>query len=311
MTCRIALVGFGTIARDLHFQSIQSSRHFALSAAVGRSGSVGSVERYDSLAQLLADRPDISCVSISGPTPLRSECARHAVEANRHVMLDGPPGTTLGQIDSVASVAAARRVTLFTTWHARHMPAVERTRTWLLGQEIRKLDIRWKENVRHMRPGEDLIWEPGGLGVFEAGLDALAILTAIAPSAFHLIRAELEFPENRAMPVAAQLAFRDDRGAEASACFDWRTSGPPERDIHIETASGYALLSQAGARLSINGAETCDGDETHVHAAYRKTYARFARLISTNESGVDCSPMCLVADAFTLGRRDIGAPFHW
>ena len=311
MAYKIALVGIGKIARDQHVPSIAGSLDFELAATASRHGSVDGVEGFRDLASLLAARPDIPCVSLCTPPHVRYEDARQALLAGRHVMLEKPPGATLSEVHELEALAAERKVSLFATWHSRRAAAVETTRKWLLGQEIRRLDIRWKEDVRHWHPGQDWVWEAGGLGVFDPGINALSIMTAIFPRPVHLTHAEIRFPANRDTPIAARLGFHDSGGADVSACFDWLKSGPPEWDIHIETASGYALLSQGGARLSIDGAEANAAGGPELHGEYPQLYGRFAELVATRDSDVDLSPMRHVADAFMLGKRTVAPDFHW
>ena len=97
--------------------------------------------------------------------------------------------------------------------------------------------------------GQAWIWEPGGLGVFDPGINALSILTRILPRPFFLTRAELSFPRNRAAPIAADLAFSDETGLPIRAEFDWRQTGPQTWDIRIETDAGRLTLGAGGRRL--------------------------------------------------------------
>ncbi|MDF0599205.1 Gfo/Idh/MocA family oxidoreductase [Psychromarinibacter sp. C21-152] len=311
MSKKIALVGIGKIARDQHIPSLAASAAFELAATASRHGTVEGIDAYPDLASLLAERPDIPCISLCTPPHVRYDDARRALEAGRHVMLEKPPGATLSEVHDLAALAEAKGLTLFATWHSRHAPAVSAARDWLANQTIRRLEIRWKEDVRHWHPGQDWIWEPGGLGVFDPGINALSILTAIYPHPLHLTRADLRFPENRDTPVAADLTFADGRGTDLRAAFDWLKEGSPEWDMHIDTDAGYALLSEGGARLSINGVETSAHAGPELEGEYPALYARFADLLAAGASDVDLSPMRHVADAFTLGRRTTGAAFNW
>src|SRR5690606_20453802 len=148
--------------------------------------------------------------------------------------------------------------------------------------------------------------EPGGLGVFDPGINALSILTAIYPRPLHLASAELSFPENRFTPIAASLRFADPEGAEVTAEFDWRQEGPQSWDIEADTPTGHMKLSAGGAVLAIDGKTV----EQAPDREYAGIYRRFAELIRTGRSDVDLSPMVHVADAFTLGRRVTVEPFE-
>lgn len=311
MTHRIALVGIGKIARDQHVPTLAASPDFELAATASRNGRVEGVESHASLADLLAARPDISCVSLCTPPHVRYADARAALLAGRHLMIEKPPGATLSEVHDLMDLAAAQNVTFYATWHSRHAASVASARAWLADKTIRALHISWKEDVRHWHPGQDWIWQPGGLGVFDPGINALSVLTEIYPRALHLTAADLRFPENRDTPVAADLTFHDPGGAAVTAEFDWLKTGAPEWDIRIETDTGNAVLSEGGARLSIDGAEAGPVDSPELQGEYPVLYARFAELLAAGQSEVDLSPMRHVADAFTLGRRSNAPPFDW
>lgn len=303
----LALVGIGKIARDQHIPAIAGNDAFTLAATASRNAEVGGVTAYRSLAELLDAEPAITCVSLATPPQVRYTDARLALEAGRNVMLEKPPGATLSEVHDLVRLAKAGGLTLYATWHSRHAAAVGAARDWLATRHLRKLHIEWKEDVRHWHPGQEWIWEAGGLGVFDPGINALSVMTAILPFPVHLAEAELFFPANRETPVAAELSFAAQDGAEITAAFDWLEQGPPKWNIEIETDDGTALLSEGGARFAVDGTERAAGDDQE----YPALYARFAELLAARESEVDLSPMTHVADAFTLGRRVTVDPFDW
>jgi len=159
--------------------------------------------------------------------------------------------------------------------------------------------VLWKEDVRRWHPGQDWIWQPGGLGVFDPGINALSIITRILPHAFFLKSAELFVPANRQNPIAANLDFSDALGTPIRAEFDWRF-GPQELwQIEVTTRDGLLHLAQGGKFLKIDGEVKDIGAERE----YPSLYDRFFELISTGSSDVDVSPLQHVADAMLLGKR--------
>ncbi|PRX37827.1 D-galactose 1-dehydrogenase/L-arabinose 1-dehydrogenase [Meinhardsimonia xiamenensis] len=307
MTMDLALVGIGKIARDQHIPALSRSPDFRLAAVASRNAELGGVASFRSLAELLEARPDIPAVSLATPPQVRFDDARRAILAGRHVMLEKPPGKTLSEVEELARLARARGVTLFATWHSRHAAAVGPARDWLAGREIRAVDIAWLEDVRQWHPGQEWIWQPGGLGVFDPGINALSVLSAILPDPVHLAEAELEFPENRATPIAARLVFSHPAGIPVTARFDWREAGPPRWQIVIDTDQGRAVLDRGGAVLRLGPRVLAEGPDSE----YPALYARFAALIARSESEVDLSPMRHVADAFLIGRHVATARFDW
>lgn len=303
----IALVGVGKIAHDQHVPSIAGNPDFELAATVSRHGSVEGVEAYTDLSEMLAKRPDIEAVALCMPPQARYRYAAEALAARRHVLLEKPPGATLSEVHDLERLAARTGCSLFATWHSRFAVSVPAAKAWLANRKVTRLAITWKEDVRRWHPGQEWIWEPGGLGVFDPGINALSILTAIYPGPLHLASADLSFPENRGTPIAASLRFADPEGAEVTAEFDWRQEGPQTWDIEVETGTGRLKLSRGGAELAIDGRTV----EQAADREYAGIYRRFAELIRTGRSDVDLSPMIHVADAFTLGRRIVVEPFEF
>lgn len=309
MTLKIALVGIGKIARDQHIPSIAATEGMALAATASRnpSATIQGVTGYTSLLELLAAEPDVTAVSLATPPQARFADAAAALAAGKHVMLEKPPGATLSEVHALEALATRQGVTLFATWHSREAAAVDAARDWLATRTPTRVRIEWKENVRQWHPGQDWIWEAGGLGVFDPGINALSVMTAILPAPVHLARADLHFPENRETPVSAELVFHDAGGAQVTASLDWLEPGAPKWNIELATTDGNALISKGGACFAPEGGESVKGGDRE----YARLYARFAELVARGESEVDLAPMRHVADAFTLGRRVVAPAFDW
>lgn len=302
---KVALIGIGKIAIDQHVPAIANSPDWELAATVSRSGRVDGIEAYSDFEVMLNARPDIRVVSLCMPPVPRFAYAEAALKAGRHVMLEKPPGATLAEVHTLKAMAADRGLTLYTTWHSRMALAVAPAKIWLADKIITRLHITWREDVRKWHPGQDWVFEPGGMGVFDPGINALSILTHILPEPVHLKAATLEFPANRQTPIAAQLTF----SGNVSADFDWRQTGPQTWDIEVETTAGSMALRMGGNRLEVNGTEVAG--ENSIMGEYPALYARMAELVAAGQSEVDLAPMVHVADALTLGARKIVAAFDF
>ena len=302
---KVALVGIGKIALDQHVPAIAASPDWELAATVSRKGQVEGVEAFTDFATFLAARPDVSVVSLCLPPVPRFDYAEAALKAGRHVMLEKPPGATLAEVHELQALAAARGLALYATWHSRMAHAVAPAKAWLADKSVRTAHITWREDVRKWHPGQDWVFEPGGMGVFDPGINALSILTEILPFAVHLTGAELEFPENRLTPIAAKLTFSH----QVTADFDWRQEGPQTWDIAVSTDQGELALRMGGNVLEIDGKAA--GGENSIMGEYPSLYARMAELVRNGQSDVDLAPMVHVADALTLGRRKTTTAFHF
>ncbi len=307
MTLRLALIGIGKIARDQHLPAIAASADFTLVAAVSRHASVEGVPNFADIAALIASGLAIDAVSIATPPVGRHLIAAAALAAGWHIMLEKPPGATLGEVAALQALAGSAGRVLFASWHSRHAAAVAPARAWLAGKRIRSAHIDWREDIRHWHPGQDWILAPGGLGVFDPGINALSIVTAILPGRLRLDRASLAYPANRGAPIAATLGLVHDETAPVSAEFDFRQTGRQCWQISIDTDAGTLALEDGGAGWTLDGAP----QPATAGSEYAGVYRRFAAVIAAGASDCDVTPLQLVADAFLLGERETLAAFDW
>ncbi len=308
---KLAIIGYGKIAKDQHIPAIQGSGAFELTAVTsGHAETIPGVDKvFATDLRMYADAPEIDCVAICGAPGQRFDIARRALLAGKHVLLEKPPAATLGEARALAALAQDKGLTLFATWHARQNPAVVEAGRRLQGQQVRQLTVTWKEDVRKWHPGQEWVWGAGGFGVFDPGINALSIVTAILPSALFVRSAKLSIPADRQSPIAVELGFGSEPpGDSLTAVFDWRQTGPQTWNIEVQTRAGSKLLlTDGGARLQIDGREV----QTAPPKEYPDLYARFAELLDQGESDVDLRPFELVADAFLCGERQQVEPFSF
>ncbi|SHJ00871.1 D-galactose 1-dehydrogenase [Roseomonas rosea] len=304
--CRIAIIGLGKVARDRHVDAISRAPGARLAATADPQASLPGIPAFPSLEALLASGTGFDAVALCTPPAIRTRLAAAALAAGKHVLLEKPPGATVAEVTALTHLAHRQHRTLYATWHSRHAPAVEPARARLATRRIRAIRIDWKEDVRHWHPGQDWIWEPGGFGVFDPGINALSILTRILPRPVFVTDAELLLPANRATPIAAHLRFTDTEGLDGRAAFDWRPTGPEDWTIRIETDEGPLAIERGGRRLLEGGLLLLDQPK----AEYPAIYSRFTALAGQGASEVDLAPLALVADTFLLSRRHTVEAFH-
>ncbi|MGE0621106.1 MAG: Gfo/Idh/MocA family protein [Pseudomonadales bacterium] len=304
---RVALVGIGKIARDQHVPVLAAHPEMALVATVSRNAEIEGIPGFRSLAEAFETVPEIDAVVLCTPPRVHYHQAREALIAGRHVFLEKPPVASLAEMDALQRLAADSGLTLFASWHSRCAAAVEPARRWLQGREVKSVDILWKEDVRRWHPGQDWIFEPGGMGVFDPGVNALSIVTCILPRPFALTHAILEVPDNRAAPIAASLAFEDEAGVPIRAELDFRQADEEIWEIVVGTTSGSLVLVKGGAGIVVDGVE-----QALVPASeYQGLYDRFVELVHEGSSDADVTPLIHVADAFLLGERRAVPAFEW
>ena len=301
---KLGIVGVGKIVRDQHLPAVAKDGDYRLIAAASRHGKVDDIPNFPTIEAMLDAVPELEAVSLCMPPQYRYDAARTALIAKKHVFLEKPPGATVSEVEDLKRLAQANGVTLFASWHSRYAPAVEAAQTFLSSAKISSAAIVWKEDVRRWHPNQDWIWAPGGFGVFDPGINALSIATHILPAMF-ITSAVLDFPENRASPVAAHVNFRTSDGLPVTMELDWLQTGPQSWDILADTDKGKMVLSGGGTRLAVDGKVVHDEPE----AEYPQLYRRFAEIVRAGVSDVDLAPLQHVADAFMLGKRNVVEAF--
>ena len=301
---KIGLVGLGKIAVDQHIPSIRANSGLELIAGCSPHARPDGVAAYRDYAEMIAAHPEIEAVAICTPPQIRHAIAAEVITSGRHVFLEKPPAATLGEAEAIRRLAAARGVSLLASWHSRFAPAVEPARHWVRSRPIRSIRIVWKENVRQWHPGQAWIFEPGGMGVFDPGINALSILTRILPDQVIVKAADLHIPVNCGAPIQVEMDMVSEGGISIRAEYDFLQTGLQTWSLFVEAATGEKLtLSLGGAQLEIDGKAIPQARE----AEYPGLYAHFLDLVRNGKSDADFQPLRIVADAMLLGRR-IEAP---
>lgn len=303
---KIGLVGLGKIAVDQHIPAIRANPGFELVAGCSPHARPDGISAYHDMAGMLAAHPEIEALAICTPPQVRHRIAKEALATGRHVFLEKPPATTLGEAEALRAFAAECRVTLLASWHSRFAPAVGATREWIAERKLKNIQIVWKENVRQWHPGQAWIFAPGGMGVFDPGINALSILTAIVSDAVMVKQADLHIPVNCDSPIEVQMEMATEQGVPVRAEFDFLQENLQTWSIFAEAEDGGKLaLSMGGTILDIDGKRVMEERERE----YPGLYAHFHELISSGKSDADFAPLRIVADAFMLGKR-IAAPAY-
>ncbi len=298
-------MGIGKIARDQHLPAIAADPALALAAIVSGSGDHGlGVPAFADLAALAASGIAVDAVALCTPPAGRHTLVAQALQAGWHVLMEKPPGATVSELVPLPALAQAAGRSLYASWHSREAAGIAPARDWLTTRTIRSATVHWREDIRQWHPGQEWILGPGGLGVFDPGINALSILTAILPGTLAVAAARLIFPTGRDAPIAAAVGLA--LGAAPIAIdLEFRETADPRWQISVDTDAGVLELHDGGARLVIAGDEQALAGE----GEYPRVYRRFAELIGTATSDLDVRPLQLVADAFLIGSREEVEPF--
>jgi D-galactose 1-dehydrogenase len=308
---KIAVIGIGKIAQDQHLPVIDRSDAFELAACVSTRG-VGhrDLPVFRTPAELYRAMPEVGVVALCTPPAVRHRLAHEAMDAGKDVLLEKPPTPTLAEFEDLIDHGHATARVLFQTWHSRYNEAVDATRDILARDGVASLRIDWRESVRKWHPGQDWVWQPGGFGVCDPGINALSILTSILPFPVFVERARLAVPANRQTPVDVEISFRSSEtpSPKMSAGFNWLEESGEIWTIAVETASGRRLSLEKGGTVLVVDGETVVAKPSEE---YEAIYRHFAELLEARCSEMDGTPLRLVADAFFIGERRTAEPFDW
>lgn len=298
---KLGIVGVGKIVRDQHLPAIIKTDVFEVSATTSRNATLDDVDAYKDIETML-ESVELDAVALCMPPQYRYAAAELALSKGKHVLLEKPPGATVSEVDQLVALAQKNQVSLYATWHSRHAVAVERAKSILAERLLESVSLTWKEDVRKWHPGQEWIWQAGGLGVFDPGINGLSILTHCLHSPAFVTKADLSFPLNKAAPIAASIDFKTASGVVIKGEFDWRVSGAEAWSIDFNTKQGLLQVLDGGARLVLDGVEQIIPVHSE-HGEYESIYSGFASLINKAQIDVDLAPLKLVADAFLLASR--------
>ncbi len=305
MAFPITVVGIGKIARDQHLPAIAANPDFRLAAAVSRNDTVEGVPNFKTIDDFLAHGPE-GAVSLCTPPAVRTEAALKVIAAGRDLMIEKPPAATLSEIETIIAAAKTKGVSFFVTWHSRYAPAVPAAKAWMAARQIDSIAINWREDVRRWHPNQAWIWQPGGFGVLDPGINALSILTEILPGPIHVRKARFEVPANAFTPIGAEISMQGRGTIPIDVVLDWRQQGPQTWDIWVRAGAQTMALHQGGAVMEVDGVV----QPTGPGAEYPTMYRMFADMIRTRTSDTDIAPLRLCADACLTGSHVATEAFH-
>lgn len=307
--CDIALVGCGEIARQQHARVLLGGDGggFRLVATVDPRGTLPgfSGPHYPDLGAMLAAQPGVAAVSVAAPTGAHFPVARDALLAGRHVLLEKPPTTTLGELVALERIAAERNRVLVTSFHARHNAAVRRLREILAGRRPpEQVGIEWREDFERWHAGQTWPWRPGGFGVFDPGINALSVLCHVLPALdFRVERARFRVPAGAATPALVEMNLAWDGGGPVEVAFEWRKGGEDVWDISVRSADEAGrtetLLLRNLRTLLRDGEEVLSSTEDEEYAG---VYRDFRRAVESGASEVSQKELRIVEDATVVAE---------
>ena len=238
---RIGIVGVGKIVRDQHLPAL--AQESGLSPRRDRQPKRArsmACQSFTTIEEMLDAVKELDAVSLCMPPQFRYDAARHGTRG-RQARLPGEAAGRHGQRGRGPEGAGRGQGRLAVCQLAFALCAGGRGRASLSRRPTHpdRSPSTGRKTCAAGIPSQDWIWQAGGFGVFDPGINALSIATHILPKPMFVTSAMLDFPENRA---------RADRGRASTSAtptglpvtmeLDWRQTGPQSWDIVAETDNG-------------------------------------------------------------------------
>lgn len=296
---RIGVVGLGKIARDQHLPAIRRSPDFDLAFVVDPVSSPDEeIPVFPTLDAVFEAGLSFDAVAVCTPPQPRMELCRKLLEGPCALLLEKPPAQTLAAAESIRDLANARAASLYAAWHSRHSPHMEMAKDWARRHALRSGSIEWRENAAKWHPGQGWLWQAGGFGVFDPGINALSILTALYPINWEVRSPVFRIPANARTPIAADFELAGGT-ASLNVAFEFHSEAEEIWTIRLVAENGDVLeLSDGGATLSIGGRQAPPADVSE----YDGVYQHFAGLVRAGKSDFDLAPLAIVEQAFGKAR---------
>lgn len=297
----IAIIGFGKVAREQHLPAIRRSQQFVPVFAVDlAAGQFQGLPVFPSIEAALAVGIGFDAAAICTPPQVRIDACRRLIQAGSALLLEKPPATSVSEAEIIARLSGEAQCPIFTAWHSRFASQMGAARRWVRAHQLVSGTIEWRENPAKWHPGQDWLWKSGGFGVFDPGINALSILTGLYPGEWKVSRSDVRYLEHLSAPAAAEFTLVN-ADIEIEAAFEFHARDEEVWTIQMTASNGDTLLlSEGGAAISENG-----GPVRRAPAAeYDAVYACFADLVREGRSHIDLSPLRIVEDITSFGRRD-------
>ena len=297
---RIAIIGLGKIARDQHLPAIRRSADFEAVLAVDPAGGAAApLPLFASLDDALASGIAFDAAAICTPPQFRLAVCQPLAAAGCALLLEKPPAPSLREAEAIVRLGERAGSPLFTAWHSRFAPQMAAARAWARAHRLASGSIEWRENPAKWHPGQDWLWQPGGFGVFDPGINALSILTDLYPEHWAVPSAAVRRQADTDTPVAAEFTLSGG-GAEIRATFEFHHREDEIWTLRLTASDGETLdLSEGGAAISENGGPA----RRAPVAEYDAVYVEFAALVREGRSSADLAPLRIVEDVLSAAEQ--------
>lgn len=258
---------------------------------------------------------EVHAVSIATPPNTHYEIGMQALQAGKHVILEKPPTLTLEQLEEMESEALNHGVVLFTAFHTRYRDEVYAARDYLIGKQVKEIEIRRYQHVKTYHPNAftngwilNKAIAGGGI-VIDDGTNFIAS-TGCALSdnvSFGVTGAKIIIPDGMEVETQADIDFNFDKSGRGNMKMDWLHEGQEVATITLKTGQEECVIDLLTAEFLVNGKPltqgTCGESRVDISGEYRRVYEHFQHCILEGKSFVSKGELEFVLRVYELAGR--------
>ena len=299
----LALLGYGKVAQDQHLKAIKLNSNINLVAVLDKSKKKVKLPFFSSIKKLKNSNLLIDAVSICTPPKNKFKIALDAIDQGCNILLEKPPAISIAQCRKIITKSKIKKKSVFFAWHSKYAKKIPLAKKWLAQNKCSKISILWKENFSKWHCGQDWIYKKDGFGVFDAGINALSILTEFFESDFHPTDVIFFKPLHWSSPVAAKFILTNKAKIKVDAFFDWRVQKNVKdiREITFLSEKNETMkLLDGGNKIKIN--KKVIKKAIRYTSEYTNLYLEFCKLINQKKSNLDYRPLKIVLELFKKAK---------
>ncbi len=318
---RLGIIGLGTMG-STYLRLIRSGRvpDFDVVAAADPRTITGCapLEFYTDYRQLLM-RHDVDAIAVSTPPHAHQAITIRALKAGKHVLVEKPPALTVEGGKRMVRTASKVDNVLFMAFHARYHASIEALRQELATQEIRSIDIRYKENVLNYHRGSSWVFDrmkSGGGALMDSGINAVSVVTYLLPrpTCLSVTSSHICAPAGYPVETNVDVGFRSCQGTVGRIRLDWLHAGTEMRQFVIHTTNHEYTLDVTRDELCRDGevlvpSRNLSG-RVDQFSEYEAVFREFGEHISSHRSLVSISNLAFICAIYARDRMKTPCPAH-
>lgn len=110
------------------------------------------------------------------------------MKEGKNVMIEKKKGEKIQEVNEMERMDERKGVQIYEKWNQREDEEVGKEREFLKEEIISQVQVEWKEDVRKWKKGKKWIWEKGGIGVLDKGINEMQIVKNIMKEEFLIKR---------------------------------------------------------------------------------------------------------------------------